>query len=222
MKTQVLENPVKNQENTWILTVIACLQTVLYITANLMAVRVIRIGEVSLFDAGTLLFPVTYMLGDALTEIWGFRTAKKVILLTFVCNLIFVVFTAIGGVLPYPAYQEETVRAYNTIFRYVPRIMGASMAAFLVGELANAWSLIWIREKTGEKHLWVRTVGSSVLGHALDSAVFVILAFGGISSVGELCSMTAVQYLLKLLLEIVGGTPMVYALTGWLKRRTRG
>lgn len=222
MKTQVLENPVKNQENTWMLTVIACLQTVLYITANLMAVRVIRIGEVSLFDAGTLLFPFTYMLGDALTEIWGFRTAKKVILLTFACNLIFVVFTAIGGVLPYPVYQEETVQAYNTIFRYVPRIMGASMAAFLVGELANARSLIWIREKTGEKYLWVRTVGSSVLGHALDSAVFVVLAFGGISSVGELCSMTAVQYLLKLLLEIVGGTPMVYALTGWLKRRTRG
>lgn len=219
MKHQVLENPVKNQSPNFILTIMACLLTALYITANIMAVRVIRVGEISLFDAGTILFPFTYMLGDALTELWGFKTARKVILLTFFCNMIFVGFTAIGVLLPYPAYQAETVAAYDAIFGFVPRIMAASMVAFLAGEISNAWLLVKIKEKTGDKHLWIRTIGSSILGHGLDSVLFVLLAFCGVCSVEELCSMIVSQYFLKLLLEAITGTPMVYALTTWLKRK---
>lgn len=219
MKHQVLENPVKNQSPSFVLTIMACLLTALYITANIMAVRVIRVGGISLFDAGTILFPFTYMLGDALTELWGFKTARKVIVLTFFCNMIFVGFTALGALLPYPDYQAETVAAYDAIFCFVPRIMAASMVAFLAGEISNAWLLVKIKEKTGEKFLWVRTIGSSILGHGLDSVLFVLLAFWGVCSAGELFSMIVSQYLLKLLLEAVGGTPMVYVLTAWLKRK---
>lgn len=114
MKNQVLDNPVKNQtaDSFTPLTVIACLLAAFYLTANIMAVKVISIGGVALFDAGTVTFPFAYMLGDALTEVWGFRTAKKVIFLTFVCNIILVAATALGLVLPAPDYMAETTAAY--------------------------------------------------------------------------------------------------------------
>ena len=219
MIRQVPENPEKNRKSTETLTVITGLLVALYLISNMMAVRVIRIGHLSLFDAGTITFPFTYMLGDALTEIWGFKTAKKTIVLTFICNLLLVVFTALGCVLPYPEYQEEMVKAYNMIFGFVPRIMIASMASFLLGELANAWVLIKIREKTGKKYLWVRTILSSVVGHGLDTGLFVVLAFGGVSPMGEIVSMIAVQYVVKLLVESIAGTPMVYGLVHWIQRR---
>ena len=113
MKNQVLDNPVKNQtaDSFTPLTVIACLLAAFYLTANIMAVKVISIGGVALFDAGTVTFPFAYMLGDALTEVWGFRTAKKVIFLTFVCNIILVAATALGLVLPAPDYMAETTAA---------------------------------------------------------------------------------------------------------------
>lgn len=219
MIKQVPENPEKNRKSTETLTVITGLLVALYLISNMMAVRVIRIGNLSLFDAGTITFPFTYMLGDALTEIWGFQTARKTIVLTFICNLLLVAFTALGCLLPYPEYQEEMVQAYNMIFGFVPRIMFASMASFLCGELANAWVLIKIREKTGKKYLWIRTILSSVVGHGLDTGLFVVLAFGGVSPMGELVSMIAVQYVVKLLVEAIAGTPMVYGLVHWIQRR---
>ncbi len=129
---KVTENPLKNRaEGDMSLVVMSCLLVTMYLTANIMAVKLISIGDISLFDAGTITFPVTYVLGDALTEIWGFKTARKVILLSFVCNILLVVFTAIGVVLPYPQEVEVNASAYKTVFTYVPRIVAASLIAFL-------------------------------------------------------------------------------------------
>lgn len=219
MKKQVPDNPAQNRKQPFALTTIACLMVTLYLVSNIMAVRIINIGGVSLFDAGTITFPFAYVLGDTLTEVWGFKTARKVIFLTFVCNLMLVVFTGMGILLPYPEYQAETVKAYNLVFGYVPRVVIASLVSFLAGELTNAWAMEKIKAKTGEKHLWLRTIGSSAVGYIFDTVPFVLLAFGGISPAKDLLSMMGAQYLMKLGLEALTGTPFAYALIAWLKGR---
>lgn len=220
MKNQVLENPVKNQtaKHFTPLTVVACLLVTFYLVANVMAVKVISIGGIALFDAGTVTFPFAYMLGDALTEVWGFKTARKVIFLTFVCNLILVAATAVGLVLPAPDYMAEVTDAYAVIFTYVPRIVAASLLAFLGGELSNAWVMAKIREKTGQRHLWLRTIGSSAVGYIFDTVIFVVVAFAGTSPAGDLLTMMAAQYFMKLGLEAIGGTPLAYGLIALLRR----
>lgn len=215
---QVSENPVKNRSDGFTsLVVIAGLMVTCYLTANVMAVKVASFGFVIL-DSGTIVFPLAFMLGDVLTEVWGFRVARKVIWLTFFCNVLLVVLTYIGVLLPHPAYASETAAAYKTIFSYVPRVTVASLVAFLGGELSNAWAMAKIKEWTGPKLLFVRTIGSSMLGYVFDSVVFVALAFAGTVPFGDLLAMIAVQYVAKLLIEAVAATPFAYALVKVAKR----
>ena len=219
MLYQVPENPAKNRNHPFSLTVISCLMVTLYLVSNIMAVRIIHVGDCSFFDGGTITFPLAYMLGDTLTEVWGFKTARKVIYLTFLCNIMLVFFTGLGIMLPAPEYQQEMIRSYDMVFTYVPRIVIASLVAFLAGELTNAWAMEKIKARTGEKHLWVRTIGSSAIGYMFDTVLFVVIAFAGTSPGEDLFTMIAVQYAVKLILEALTGTPLAYALTGWLKRR---
>ncbi len=217
---QVSENPVKNRNDSFsALVVISGLLVTLYLTSNIMAVKLISVFGMTWFDAGTITFPFAYMLGDVLTEVWGFRTAKKVIWLTFFCNVLLVAATYLGVWLPYPDYIAETANAYAIVFAYVPRIVLASLIAFLGGELLNAWALVKIKEKTGEKLLWVRTIGSSMVGYLFDTIVFVLIAFAGTAPTRDLIFMIVVQYIAKLLIEAIGATPMAYALVSYMKKR---
>lgn len=217
---QVSENPVKNRNDSFSsLIVISGLLITLYLTSNIMAVKLISAFGVTLFDAGTITFPFAYMLGDVLTEVWGFKTAKKVIWLTFFCNVLLVLSTFTGVLLPYPDYMAETANAYAVIFGYVPRIVLASLIAFLGGELLNAWTMVKIKEKTGERLLWVRTIGSSMVGYTFDTIVFVLIAFAGTAPVRDLIFMIVVQYVAKLGIEALGATPMAYALISFMKKR---
>jgi uncharacterized integral membrane protein (TIGR00697 family) len=183
-----------------------------------MAVKVIGLAGVFYFDAGTITFPFAYMLGDVLTELWGFRTAKRVIWATFFCNIILVMCTQIGVWLPSPDYLEETANAYNHIFSYVPRIVLGSLAGFLLGELSNAWVMEKIKERMKGKRLWVRTIGSSMVGYLFDSLPFVLIAFAGTVTTRELIMMLLFQYFGKLAIEATMGTPMAYAAIYWLKK----
>lgn len=221
MKKQVLENPAKNQTlgSFTPLVIITALLVTMYLTANIMAVKVISIFGLSFFDAGTITFPLAYMLGDVLTEVWGFRTAKKVIWLTFFCNVLLVATTAIGLVLPSPDYMAATADAYATIFTYVPRIVAASLLAFLSGELSNAWTMERIKKMTKGKHLWLRTIGSSMVGYIFDTILFVLVAFGGTAPAFDLFTMIVIQYIAKLVIEAIGGTPLAYATIRYLKKR---
>lgn len=220
MTQQVPENPVKNRnEQVTALTVVAALLVTMYLTANIMAVKVISIGGLSLFDAGTVTFPAAYMLGDVLTEIWGFKTAKKVIWLTFMCNLVLVLATALGLVLPSPDYMRETTEAYAVIFTYVPRIVAASLIGFLGGELSNAWVMEKVGKLTKGKYMWIRTIGSSAVGYIFDTVLFVIIAFWGTAPAKDLITMITAQYIMKLLIEAIGGTPLAYMAVGYLRRR---
>lgn len=218
---KVPEHPSKNRIGDFTpLLVISSILVTLYLTANIMAVKIITIGSLSLFDAGTLTFPFAYMLGDVLSEVWGYKTARKVIILTFVCNIILMVFTFIGIYLPYPDYMEATQTAYSTIFSYVPRIVIASLLSFLAGELVNAKVLVLLRDRSKDgKRLWIRTILSSMAGYIFDTVFFVILAFAGTAPASDLISMIVVQYLAKVIIEAIAGTPLAYGAIGYLKRK---
>ncbi len=215
---KVPENPSKNRNGNTALLVISGFLITLYITANLMAVKPITVFGLTLFDAGTITFPLAYMLGDVLTELWGYKTSQKVILLSFVCNLTVVLCTALGLLLPAPDAAAETAQAYAIIFAYVPRIVAASLVGFLGGELTNAWVMDRLREITAGKHLWLRTIGSSMVGYIFDTVLFVLLAFGGTLPVQDLGTMILAQYLIKVVLEVLFGTPLAYGLIVWLKK----
>ena len=216
---KVSDNPLKNRAffDTSLMVVTALFVT-LYLVSNIMAVKVIGIFDLFYFDAGTLTFPFAYMLGDVLTEIWGFKTSRKIILLTVLCNIIMVVFTYLGVLLPSPDYMSATEEAYNHLFGYVPRIVLASLAGFLLGELSNAWLMEKIKIKTRGRWLWLRTIGSSTVGYIFDSVPFVLIAFAGTVSGRDLMLMIVFQYFSKLIIEALFGTPMAYGLVYGIKR----
>ena len=224
-KTQVPENPVKKnrdedcrQADFNPLVIVTALLICSYLSANIMAVKIMDIFGVALFDAGTLIFPFAYMLGDVLTEIWGFKTARKVIFLAFICNLILMGATALATLVPSPAYLSETAEAYNAVFTYMPRIVIASLCAFLAGELSNAWLMVKIKELTGRRLLWVRTIGSSVIGHLLDTVIFCAIAFAGTVTTHDLLVMIGSLYVVKLAIEAAAGTPIAYAVIRYLRK----
>ena len=190
----------------------------MYLIANVMAVKLINVAGVTFFDAGTVTFPLAFMLGDVLTEIWGYKTARKVIILAFICNLLMVGMTTIGVHLPYPDYAADSAEAYARVFSYVPRIVAASLFAFLCGELANAWAMEKIKTATSGRYLWLRAIASSMLGYIFDTVLFVILAFAGTAPAKDLATMIGFQYLAKVLLEGLGATPFTYLAVAWLRK----
>lgn len=216
---KVSEHPFKKNRmsDQTALMVVSTLFVTLYLVSNIMAVKVISIFGLFYFDSGTITFPFAYMMGDVLTEIWGFREAKKVIWMTFICNILMVVCTQIGVWLPSPDYLAATAHAYNQIFDYVPRIVIGSLVGFLLGELSNAWLMEKIKERTRGKRLWVRTVGSSAVAYLFDSLPFVLIAFLGTVTPHDLLLMIATQYGVKLLIEAVFGTPMAYGVIHTLR-----
>ncbi|MDR0817063.1 MAG: queuosine precursor transporter [Clostridiales Family XIII bacterium] len=220
MKKQVPEHPViKNRDGFTPLVVITALLVTSYLTANIMAVKIIGTIGVAVVDAGTITFPLAYILGDVLTEIWGFRTARKVILLTFVCNIILVVATSVGVVIPSPDYLSETAGAYDALFSHVPRIVAASLIAFLTGELTNAWLMVKIRVLTSGRFLWMRTIGSSVAGYVFDTGIFCLIAFVGTITARDMFIMLISQYAIKIIVEAVIGTPIAYIVIHFLRKR---
>ena len=217
---KVSENPFKNRTVTDMsLIIVTALFVTCYLVANLMAVKVIGIMNLFYFDAGTITFPFAYMLGDVLTEIWGYRTTRKIIFLTFFCNVVMVICTQIGVWLPSPDYLEGSADAYNTVFNYVPRIILGSLTGFLLGELSNSWIMERIRRKTNGKHLWVRTIGSSIIGYLFDTVPFVLIAFLGVLTARDILLMIALQYVMKLAIEALFGTPMAYAVISFLRKK---
>ena len=217
---KVSENPFKNRTGGIMsLMAVTALFVTLYLVSNIMAVKIISIFGYFYFDAGTITFPFAYMLGDVLTEIWGYSTARKVIWTTFVCNVIMVLCTQVGVWLPSPDYLDSTAQSYNTIFTYVPRIVIGSLVGFLLGELSNAWLMERIKRLTRGRWLWVRTIGSSVVGYLFDTLPFVLIAFAGILTARDLLLMIALQYVMKLSIEVLFGTPMAYAVIVLLKRK---
>ena len=216
---KVSENPFKNRtEQLSPFVVVTVLFILCYVVSNLMAVKVVGFFGLFYFDAGTITFPIAYMLGDVLTEIWGYRTARKTIILAFLCNLFVVTCTQVGVWLPSPEYLDSISSAYNTVYNYVPRIVVASLTGFLLGELSNAWIMEKIKKKMNGRHLWVRTIGSSVIGYIFDTVPFVLIAFLGVLSGRDIVLMTVSQYVMKITIETLFGTPMAYVAVKYLRK----
>jgi uncharacterized integral membrane protein (TIGR00697 family) len=184
------------------------------ITANIIAVKVISLGPAEL-PAAIFVFPISYIFGDVLTEVYGYRTARRVIWLGFACNLIFVFFAWIGQLLP-PAGFWEGQAAYRAILGYTPRLLAASFCGYLVGEFANSFVLARMKLLTRGRWLWTRTIGSTVVGQALDTSIFITLGFAGTGAVIPV--LIGWHWVFKVFIEAVC-TPGTYAIVNWLKRK---
>ncbi len=199
----------------WFVFVVAVFVTCL-ITANIIAVKLIRVSGLVL-PAAIVVFPLSYVFGDVLTEVYGYRQARRVIWLGFFCNLIAVIAIWVGQVLPgAPFWDGQT--AYARILGYTPRLLAASFLAYLIGEFVNAFVLAKMKIATRGRWLWTRTIGSTLAGQALDSAVFITIAFAGTLPEGALLSAIVTQWLVKSAYEAVV-TPFTYGVVAFLKRR---
>ncbi len=185
------------------------------IVANIMAVKLIGVFGLVL-DAGTLIFPISYIFGDVLTEVYGFRRARQVIWLGFLCNLLAVGAISLGLVLPAASFWEGQA-AYEQILGYAPRLLTASFVAYLIGELANSFVLARMKVATEGRWLWSRTIGSTVVGQGFDSLIFVLIAFYGTIPTSALLSVILTQWVLKSAYEALA-TPFTYLVVGRLKR----
>ncbi|MGB2799643.1 MAG: queuosine precursor transporter [Dehalococcoidia bacterium] len=186
------------------------------IIANIIAVKLISIGGLIL-PAAIIIFPVSYIFGDILTEVYGYRWARRVIWLGFFCNLLAVLAIWLGGLLPSaPVWGSQ--QAYETILGYAPRLLIASFIAYLVGEFANSFILAKMKIRTKGRWLWTRTIGSTIIGQGLDSTLFIIVAFAGTQPWGILGTIILTHWLVKTGYEALA-TPFTYAVVNYLKKK---
>ncbi|MBN1693420.1 MAG: queuosine precursor transporter [Dehalococcoidales bacterium] len=184
------------------------------ITANIIAVKVITLGPFTL-PAAIFVFPISYIFGDVLTEVYGYRVARRVIWLGFLCNLLFVFFAWIGQILPSASFWGDQ-GSYENILGYTPRLLAASLGGYLVGEFINSFVLAKMKVLTAGRWLWSRTIGSTILGQGFDTAIFITIAFIGTSS--SVPTMILHHWVAKVAIEAIF-TPVTYLIVGWLKRK---
>jgi uncharacterized integral membrane protein (TIGR00697 family) len=192
------------------------------ITANIIVIKPIALG-IKLFGlpvslpAAIVIFPLSYIVGDILTEVYGYRLARRVIWLGFLCNLIAVIAIWIGQILP-PSPVWEGQQAYKSILGYVPRILLASFLAYLVGEFSNSFVLAKMKIKTKGRWLWTRTIGSTVVAQALDAAIFIPIAYIGMFDWSFIAMVSIAHWIAKVTYEVVA-TPLTYAVVNYLKKK---
>ncbi len=185
------------------------------ITANIISVKLINLFGLVL-PAGIIIFPISYIVGDILTEVYGYSTARRVIWLGFFCNLILVIAVSVTKALP-SAPIWDAQNAYNRILGYTPRLLIASFLGYLVGEFSNSYVLAKMKIFTNGRFLWSRTIGSTLVGEGLDSLIFITVAFGGVIP-GKILFITILtQWLVKSLYEALA-TPLTYVVVNLLKQ----
>jgi uncharacterized integral membrane protein (TIGR00697 family) len=213
-------------EQRWLPAITAVFVTSL-VVSNIIAVKLVSVGPFSL-PAAILIFPVSYIFGDILTEVYGYAKARRVIWIGFGCNLLAVFIFYLSVELP-PAPFWRTgdfstaaaaQQAYQAVFGSTPRILAASFLAYLVGEFLNSFVLAKMKITTRGRHLWMRTIGSTIVGQLADSGVFIFLAFYGTVPPDALVTMAGSQWLVKSAYEATA-TPLTYLTVNFLKRAER-
>jgi uncharacterized integral membrane protein (TIGR00697 family) len=207
----------------WYPGVVAVFTTTLIIS-NIVAVKLINFLGLSL-PAAIILFPVAYIFGDILTEVYGYARARQAIWTGFGCNLLAVAAIWLAGLLPASPlwtaglYQTpaEASQAYQAILGFTPRLLAASFAAYLVGEFLNSFVLARLKIATGGRLLWLRTISSTLVGEGADSLVFMTAAFAGILPNAALAGAILSQWLVKSAYEALA-TPLTYLVVNFLKR----
>jgi uncharacterized integral membrane protein (TIGR00697 family) len=202
-----------------LLALAAVFVTVL-LTSNLIAVKLVQVGPLTL-PAAVIVFPLSYLFGDVLTEVYGYAVTRRVIWLGFGCNLVFVVFIVLAGHLPGGGYWNGSWQAaYDRILGFTPRLLAASFAAYLVGEFLNSFVMARLKVLTRGRWLWSRTITSTLLGQGLDSTIFITGAFFGLLPPPVLVTTILGQWAFKTGYEVVA-TPLTYAVVAGLKNRER-
>jgi uncharacterized integral membrane protein (TIGR00697 family) len=184
--------------------------------SNVASTKILRFGPFT-FDGGTLLFPISYIFGDILTEVYGYRNSRRVIWTGFFASLLMsVTFIAVGA-LP-PAADWVNQDAYNKILGLTPRIVIASLIAYFAGEFSNSYTLARLKIATNGRWLWSRTISSTIIGQGVDTTLFCLIAFYGVLPSGLLWSVIISNYIFKVGFEVVF-TPVTYSIVRFLKRR---
>lgn len=204
-----------NKNVSRILMLLAIVFCVCLVVSNLFETKPISLGVVDV-TAGMLLFPVSYIINDCITEVWGYREARFIIFTGFVVNFLFLLLSIAAVAIPAPSWWQGG-EAFNFVFRLAPRITVASLAAFLVGSLLNAKVMSRMKAADGERRFSLRAIVSSVIGECADSLVFFPIAFAGVMPVTELLTMMAVQAALKTVYEIIV-LPLTVRVVRWLKK----
>ena len=198
------------------LTIISGIFITCLIVANIIAVKLVDIFGF-IVPAAVIIFPISYIFGDVLTEVYGYRQARRVIWLGFFCNLLAVVAIWMAQMLPGASFWEAQ-SAYERILGYTPRLLAASFIAYLIGEFANSIVLAELKIATNGRWLWLRTISSTLIGEGLDSLVFMTIAFAGTIPPDALVSATMTQWLFKTGYEILA-TPLTYVVVNFLKKQ---
>ena len=202
---------------------------------TLLASNIIAIKPVSLFElpfqvlgdnlfvvsAAIICFPISYIVSDILTEVYGFRVARGVIWLGFACNLLMVSLFWAGGLIPGAVFWEDQ-GAYQTILGATGWILLGSFIAYIVGEFTNAAVMVVMKNKTRGRHLWARTISSTLAGQGIDSVLFFAIAFGvsGLWPWPAVFAAMVFEWIAKSMYEILA-TPLTYLVVNWLKRTER-
>lgn len=198
------------------LDTITALFVAVLLISNITSTKILDLG-VFTFDGGTLLFPLSYIFGDILTEVYGYGRSRKVIWLGFFSAFLMSVTLMIVGVLP-PAADWPYQDAYEQILGLTPRIVLASLIAYFAGEFSNAVVLAKLKIITQGRWLWTRTIGSTLVGQGIDTLLFVAIAFTGIVPGSLLVTLVISNYVFKCGVEVLF-TPVTYWITGWLKQQ---
>ncbi|MBM0744035.1 queuosine precursor transporter [Phormidium sp. CLA17] len=184
--------------------------------SNVASTKILMAGPFT-FDGGTLLFPISYIFGDILTEVYGYRRSRKVIWLGFASAILMsFTFILVGALPAAPEWKYQS--AYDQILGFTPRIVIASLIAYCVGEFSNSYILAKLKVLTHGKYLWIRTMSSTLIGQLIDTAIFSAIAFANVISTQLLITLIVSNYVFKCGVELIF-TPVTYALTQWLKQQ---
>jgi len=185
------------------------------VVSNIIAVKLIMLGSIIL-PAAVIVFPITYIIGDVLTEVYGYRVARNVIWAGFAGNLLAALAAYLGGLLP-PAPFWKGQEAYWQILGFTPRLLVASLIAYVMGQLSNSLTLIMLKHITKGKWMMPRFWASTVVGEAIDTSVFLMLAFTGVIPIGTLLTMIPIHASAKIAYEFAV-SPISTAIARLLKR----
>jgi len=188
---------------------------VVLMISNTASTKILALGPLT-FDGGTVLFPLSYIFGDILTEVYGYKRSRRVIWAGFGAILLMAAVFALVGALP-PAEGWGNQAAYEAILGITPRIVIASLLAYFAGEFSNSWVLAKMKILTGGRWLWMRTIGSTLVGEGIDTLLFVLVAFYGSLPAPLLISVLLSNYVFKCGIEALF-TPVTYRLVNGLKR----
>lgn len=205
-------------------TTIVVIFVSLLLISNIGAVKLIEFGPFSIgswefpiiTDGGAFLFPLVYIVGDVLAEVYGFKAARKAIFLGFLMGALAALTFFLVQISP-PATDWPNQEAFEAVLGFVPRIVLASLCAYLVGQLLNAYVLVWIKKRTNERYLWVRLLGSTAVGQLADTVVFCTIAFYGIITGAEFLNYVLIGYLYKTAVEAIL-LPVTYQVVRVVKR----